>query len=308
MEEILRLLPEKLQESITNKLNHQFERLEEIRLRLYHPIELNFHDKIIWLEDVTFSREDSIYVLNQLSQHSLYRMQDELKEGYITTSGGHRVGLAGEVSTENGKVKQLQYITYFNIRIAKEIKNISLPFIPFLKNQNAFYNTLIIGAPQTGKTTLLRDLARLIGDGTSTISAQKVGIVDERSEIAASHKGVPQHQIGSRTDVMDACPKIEGLMMMIRSMSPDVLIIDEIGKKEDVQALMEAITAGVTIICSIHGQSLDEINKRPSLQHLLSQQVFKRFIILKRMDNHFFSIHITNQHGQDLITKKVRKQ
>src|SRR5699024_8928115 len=175
----------------------------------------------------------------------------------------------------------------------------------YLKHGSRFFNTLLIGPPQTGKTTILRDLARIMGGDMEKTNALTVGIIDERSEIAASYQGIPQHNIGMRTDVMDACPKVEGLMMMIRSMSPDVLIVDEIGKKEDVQALMEAITAGVTIICTVHGQSLHEIKKRPSLQQLFLQKVFGRYILLHRMDKQYFTVQMLNEHGTNIMTRQV---
>ena len=193
----------------------------------------------------------------------------------------------------------------FNIRIAKERKGIAKGLIPFIWKNQRIYNTLIIGAPQTGKTTILRDIARLISNGTNERKGLKVGIIDERSEIAACHRGIPQHDIGIRTDVMDACPKINGLMMMIRSMSPEVMIVDEIGKIEDVQALSEAITAGVSIICTIHGDSIAAVEQRYAMKKLLSTQLFSRFIILRRDLNNQFQSIILNESKQVLYRKGI---
>src|SRR5699024_406472 len=147
------------------------------------------------------------FMINQLSDYSLYRMEDELREGYITIEGGHRVGLAGKVNTLHGNVKAIQHITFLNIRIAKENIGVAKPVIPYIYSNN-YYNTLLIGPPLTGKTTLLRDLTRLISSGWKNVSPRKVGVIDERSEIGASIKGVPQHNLGLRTDVLDACPKV----------------------------------------------------------------------------------------------------
>lgn len=305
LEEILRLFPTTLKQTIQPYLEFRWSELQEIRLRLHQPIELNFNLTNEWLEAYRLTETDCQYVINQLSEHSLYRLEDELREGYITIKGGHRVGIAGEVSTLDGKVKQLQYITFFNIRIAKEVKDIAMPFIEQLYLRETFLDTLIIGAPQTGKTTLIRDIARVISEGTSKTTSHKVAIIDERSEIAASINGVPQHDLGKRTDVMDACPKVDGMMMMIRSMSPEVIIVDEIGRQEDVQALLEAIYAGVAIICTVHGNSISEIKSRPSTKLLFDNQVFSRYIVLTKKRQDSFSVQLFDQHENLLLQNWV---
>src|SRR5690625_234689 len=141
MDAIIRLLPERIKDIVVQRLTGRWDQLEEIRLRIHKPIELNFHHGAEWIKDVTFLEKDSYYVLNQLSEHSLYRMEDELREGYITITGGHRVGLSGEVTTQFGKMERIKYITFFNIRIAKQIKNIAAPFFHHLHNEAYFYNT-----------------------------------------------------------------------------------------------------------------------------------------------------------------------
>lgn len=308
MNEILRLFPKNVAEQIKNQVKERWYELEEIRLRLYGSVELNFRTHLEWIKDCIFSNDDSIYVLNQLSEHSLYRLENELREGYITISGGHRVGLAGGVTTENGMLKQLQYITFFNIRIAKQINHIANPFLSYLHHGKQIHNTLIIGAPQTGKTTMLRDLAKWFGNGFNGLPAKKVGIIDERSEIAASLKGVAQHQVGKRTDVLDACPKVEGLMMMIRSMSPEILIVDEIGKEKDVQAIMEAIHAGVSIICTAHGFNLQDIQQRPSFQALFQHKVFTRFLMLQRGPVGNRKVILLDHTGEVLLQEGVKNK
>src|SRR5690625_3413698 len=308
MEEILRILPDKMKNLIRLHVANKWDQLEEIRLRLNHPVELNFYNHVEWLKGYLFSKKDSMYVLSQLSEHSLYRMEDELREGYMTIQGGHRVGLAGEVNTVDGKLKQLQHITFFNIRIAKEKIDLAKPYVSYLYDDNRYLNTLVIGAPQTGKTTFIRDIARLISEGSNFIFPKKVSIIDERSEIAASTNGIPQHNIGRRTDVMDACPKVAGMMMMIRSMSPEVLIVDEIGKEEDVQAVLEAVLAGVTVICTVHGSTLDELRKRPSISKLLNQAIFQRIILLKRDEMRHFHLEIINENEEKIVSHMVSKR
>ncbi|MFD1850597.1 stage III sporulation protein AA [Oceanobacillus bengalensis] len=306
MEEILRLFPSVMRSAIQKKIGNRWIFLQEIRVRLHQPIELTFDQNIEWLGEIRPSKSDGTFIVNQLSEFSLYRMADELREGYITIEGGHRVGIAGKVNTVSGSVKAIQHITFFNIRIAKQKIGAALPILPYLYDKK-YLNTLIVGPPQTGKTTIIRDATRIISTGWKNVQAKKVGVIDERSEIAASIKGIPQHDLGLRTDVLDACPKAEGMMMMIRSLSPDVLVIDEIGGRKDIEALLEAINAGVTVICSIHGENLEELKKRPSLQILLQQQVFERIIILERYQKPAQVKGIYDQYGIDIL-KKSRYQ
>ncbi|HEX6594420.1 MAG TPA: stage III sporulation protein AA [Bacillota bacterium] len=279
MEEILRLFPNDLRKRIATRVANRWDVLQEIRIRLFQPVEFVFDEHVEWLEQMKPNRQHGAFMLNRLSEFSLYRLEDELREGYITIEGGHRVGLAGKVNTIRGTVKALHHITFLNIRIAKEKIDAARSVLPYMCT-NYYVNTLIAGPPQTGKTTLIRDLVRLISSGWRNIAPKKVGLIDERSEIAASIKGIPQHDLGRRTDVLDACPKAEGMMMMIRSMSPEILVVDEIGSTLDVEALLEAIHAGVTVVCTVHGQSLRELKQRPSLRPLFQQKIFERIILL----------------------------
>jgi len=302
LDEIIRLFPGQFKKIILDKVGIRWDFLQEIRVRVGRPIELVFDRNTEWLNDLIPTKSDSLSLLNQLSQFSLYRMEDELKQGYITIQGGHRVGLAGKVNTMNGSVKAIKDITSFNIRIAKAKRGIANPYMGYLF-QRRYLNTLIIGPPQTGKTTLLRDITRLISSGWEQVDPMKVGVVDERSEIAGCLEGVPQHDIGKRSDVLDACPKAEGMMMLIRSMSPDVLIVDEIGSKQDVEALQDAMHAGVRVICTIHGDSLEDIQKRSSFKPLWQERVFERFISLERTNKPGVVKHILSAEGGNLVRK-----
>ncbi|MCK6163879.1 stage III sporulation protein AA [Bacillus pumilus] len=298
MRSLLDILPHSIGQELRLLKEAEWDQIEEIRIRMDRPIELMQRGKPRFLSYRT-TGEDASQLLGRLSNYSMYTLEEELKQGYITISGGHRVGIAGKVIVENGIVKGLRDISSFNIRIAKEKIGIALPFLPYLYDEH-WCNTLIIGPPQTGKTTLLRDVARLASTGTKAIPPKKTGIIDERSEIAGCIRGVPQHQFGHRVDVLDACPKAEGLMMMIRSMSPEVMIVDEIGKSEDVQALLEAIHAGVTIIVSVHGYSLEDVYKRPSLKPLWELRVFERYVELNRKNGPGTIRRIYDQDGQEM--------
>jgi len=302
MDEILRLFPTELRQAIHLKVKGKWETLQEIRIRLNLPVELIFDDHAEWIEDAIPRVTDATFLINQLSEFSLYRLEDELREGYITIEGGHRVGIAGKVITLESRVKAIQNITFFNIRIAKEKIGVAETVLSQIYDKK-YLNTLIIGPPQTGKTTLIRDLTRLISTGTGISSAKKVGVVDERSEIGASIKGVPQHNLGLRTDVLDACPKAEGMMMLIRSMSPEVMVVDEIGSQQDIDALMEVLNTGITILCSIHGGSIHELKRRPSLKPIFEQHIFERFIVLKRQTSMGRIWKIFDQDEKELYTK-----
>ncbi|KGX90899.1 stage III sporulation protein AA [Pontibacillus halophilus JSM 076056 = DSM 19796] len=279
MDEIIGVFPVRFHRGVLDWVGDRWGSLQEIRVRVGRPVEFIFNEGFEFATSLIPDERDGVYMLNRLGDYSIYRLEDELREGYITLHGGHRVGLAGRVNTEGGRVKAISTVTSFNIRIAKEKVGVASGLIRDLY-RDGYENTLFIGPPQTGKTTLLRDLARLISEGNAVHAAHKVGIVDERSEIAGSLHGIPQHQVGLRTDVLDACPKAEGMMMMIRSLSPEVLIVDEIGSEADVKALREAVYAGVCVITTAHGQSFDELMRRPSFAPLMSEKAFKRYVVL----------------------------
>ncbi len=294
-DEILRVLPIRIKQSI-EQMSPQLQNLvEEIRIRTERPVEIVGSNAEGFLtnygtlsqepkDGFVITKQESHHLLNIVSNHSIYALEEELRRGYITISGGHRIGMTGKVVLENGQVAHLREVTGFNIRIAREKKGVSKQLIPYIWNGKKVLNTLIISPPRCGKTTILRDLTRVFSSGYKHICMPgfKVGLVDERSEIAGSVGGVPQKDIGPRTDVLDGCPKAEGMMMMIRSMSPQILIADEIGRTEDVAALLEAIHAGVSLITTAHGFNLEDINRRPSFTRMLQLGIFERFLILSK--------------------------
>ncbi|MCX7923271.1 MAG: stage III sporulation protein AA [Clostridia bacterium] len=267
---------------------------EEIRLRSNRPLMLQgSHGD--WFVDLNgnltrrpnnpfiTTPEDVIKTLELMSENSIYAYLDEIRNGFITLKGGHRIGIAGKVVAEGDSIKNIKDISGLNIRIAREVRGCSLKVIRHvLSDKNCVYNTLIVSPPQCGKTTILRDMTRIISDGMAELDFQgiKVGIIDERSEIAACYKGIPQNQVGMRTDVLDGCPKAAGMSMMLRSMSPQVIVTDEIGNQGDKDAVMKVINAGVKIITTAHGYNISELKSRLEVLSLIEQKVFERYIVL----------------------------
>lgn len=305
MRAVLQMMPRRISDLITQLPSQIWDEIEEIRLRIGRQVEIAAKGEPHFLSYI-FTKEDAEQFIAKLANHSFYTLDEELKKGYVTIDGGHRIGLAGKVILENSHVKAIRHLASFNIRIAREKIGIAEKYLPFLYQEN-WKNTMIIGAPQTGKTTLLRDIARMISTGSShlKIAAAKVGIVDERSEIAGCVHGIPQLQFGQRVDVLDACPKAEGMMMLIRSMSPNVLVVDEIGREEDRLAIMEAINAGIALMMTTHGNSFEEVRKRPLLQEIIDSQVFERFIELSRINGPGTIAAIKDTNGQPIKNKEL---
>ncbi|NMM54485.1 stage III sporulation protein AA [Paenibacillus aquistagni] len=294
------ILPPEVRAMIMSLPERVLAELEEVRVREDRPLEVIFggsygfvtsEGKLTDLSSGAYkpNKEDCHRLLDLMTNHSLYTMEEQLRRGFVTVAGGHRVGMSGRTVLSQGKVSHLRDIAGFNIRIAREVKGVGKPILPYLLDfgQKGVHHTLIVSPPQHGKTTLLRDLVRMISSGEwchtdATWKAMKVGVVDERSEIAGCIKGVPSFDLGVRSDVLDGCPKAEGMMMLIRSMSPEVLVVDEFGRMEDVLAMREAIHAGVSVIATAHGQALDELVRRPGLSELLTEGVFRRIVFLQR--------------------------
>lgn len=221
-------------------------KLTEIRLRNSQPIALHIGRRVQLLPHKA-TPQHIHQTMEKISQHSIYAFQQELTQGYITLPGGHRVGVVGQAVIEAGRIKSWRYISSINIRIAREIVGCAAPYLPSIMGES-LRHSLIISPPGAGKTTVLRDIVRSLSHQSYT-----VGLVDERGEIAACHQGIPQHDVGPHTDIIEGAPKHIAMEILLRTMSPKVIAVDELGTKEDMAMLEKISTAGITLICTAHG-------------------------------------------------------
>ena len=283
MEEILNFLPEILKQKI---ISANMNNIEEIRLRTTKPVILknNIEEKVL---DYIITQEAVLQVLQRLCDNSLYSYQNQICEGFITLKGGHRVGVTGNAIIKDGKVATLSYISSLNFRIARQVLNCSNEAIMYILNGNTIWNTLIVSPPGLGKTTLLKDIIRKISNGIPEMNFNGItcGVVDERGEISATYKGISQNDLGVRTDVIDNIPKALGMKMLVRSMSPKVIIADEIGSKEDIEAIEYAVSSGVNGIFTAQGNSLEQIRENPILNQLVLNGYIDKILILDNKRN-----------------------
>ncbi|MBP3678214.1 MAG: stage III sporulation protein AA [Agathobacter sp.] len=272
--------------------------LEEIRVRIGWPVELIYGNHNEWLGnyDSMIDRQCLDEMLNYITGYSIYAMDEEIKQGYITFSGGHRIGITGHATyealrdTREHRITNIIDIGGLNIRIAHERKGCAEKIVPHLRKGSSIYNTIFFAAPGAGKTTYLRDTIRILSEGMKSgdmIQHQgfKVCVIDERSEIAACIEGKAQNDLGKRTDILDACPKEIGMKMVLRTMSPDIIAVDEIGKEEEFVLLEQMRCSGVKILGTVHAGDMQEVLRNPMIRDGVKSGAIERFVELIRQDN-----------------------
>ena len=286
MDEILRYFPNKIYQIFSNLLQENPQianELQEIRIRVDKPIILKLREKDLILQ-YNILQTEILQIVERLCENSIYAYKNQICEGFITIKGGHRVGLTGSCVIENGKITNIKYISSLNIRIAREVKNCStriLREIIDIENKT-IYNSIIVAPPGRGKTTILRDIIRRLSDGIEKINfrGKTCGVVDERGEIAAMYKGVPQNDVGIRTDIIENVSKNKGIHMLIRTMAPEIIACDEIGSKEDVEAIHYALYSGVKGIFTMHGKNVEDIKNNKQIYELIENREIQKIIFL----------------------------
>ncbi len=268
--------------------------LQEIRLRAGRPVILHSGGREHFLtaqgeptgslsQAYCAAERELEEILEHICHYSPYAFEEELRRGFVTVAGGHRVGVAGQAVLEpDGRIRTFKNISYLNVRVSHEVKGAADGVLPDMYGGGSLKSALIISPPGCGKTTLLRDIVRQISDGNVYGPGMTVGVVDERSELAGSFLGKAQNDMGIRTDVLDGCPKELGMLLLLRSMSPQVIAIDELGGDGELAALRQAAVCGCKVLATVHGEDRQDVEYRFGMAADLWERLFDRFLVLGR--------------------------
>ena len=281
-EEACALLPGRLRAAAMSIDRRQKAEAEELRLRITRPLHLALPQGELPLPQTRVTRSDLEQVLDRATEYSRYAAAETLRHGYLTAAGGFRVGVCGTALPSGGENEGVRDVSSLTIRIPRVREGAAQPVLPELVEDARPLSTLVLSPPGGGKTTLLRDLVRLLSQGGPLCPPQRVALVDERGELAAVHRGRPQLEVGRRTDVAEGCPKAQGLMLLLRAMNPQVLAVDEITAPEDVRALTAAAGCGVTLLATAHGEGRAGLERRPLYRPLLEEGLFRFLVRIRR--------------------------
>ncbi len=286
--EILNYMPDHLRKMLLRAFSETGDTALEIRIRNRLPLIVGTQKgSFAVLPDGRLSpavggayiveNSDIQRIFRAICENSVYAFSEDIRQGFVTIRGGHRVGITGRASVYDGGIETFREISSLNIRIAREVIGAANDVVDKVLLPDRIKNTLIVAPPMGGKTTVLRDLTRQISD-----KGIKCGIVDERGEIASIFRGVPQNNVGVQTDVIENVPKSQGMVMLLRTMSPQLIVTDEIATKEDCDAILQCFGTGVAVVASTHGESAEEIINRNFLKPLLGNMGFQQIIVLSK--------------------------
>ncbi len=264
----------------------RLDKLSEIRLRAGQPTVLNYGGRYYLGENgLADSEKEALCITSQelndvifrACECSVYAHNEELKQGFITLSNGVRIGICGEVVTEHNEVKTIKNFSSLNLRFPHEVKNCCLNVLKYLYNEKGVFNTLIVAPPGAGKTTFVRDLAVNFSD---KFIAKNVLVVDERNELGAVIDGKAGLYLGKFTDIISGSDKQFGIINGIRTMTPDVIILDELITSSDFEAIKYVVGCGVNVVATTHSKDIFDLQNKVFFHDLLKNNVFERFVVL----------------------------
>lgn len=286
-------LPQPLKSLLSHFPDELQKKVREVNIRAGRPVVVNCSSSLYFLKkEGGFSKNMPInpFIASTkevfecycaITQYSPHSCQSSVNAGFLTIKGGHRIGISGSCVYEKENIHKVNDIACINLRIAREIKGSAERLMDRLFSEG-INSVLIAGEPGSGKTTLLRDIARCFSYAPYRL---KTSLIDERGELAAVYRGEPQNEVGFLTDIFDGYKKGDAVIRAVRSMSPQVIIMDEISDKEDAQSVADGMNSGAAIIATVHAQSIEELYRKKHICEMLSLGGFKSIVILEGAQN-----------------------